>query len=191
MSHVKTCEQCGAEFSKDRRYSAAYFASQRFCSSLCAGASKRAKTAGKDMRTEFYRWVDTSGDCWLWTGARDKDGYGAFAFQGKMYRANRVALKLSGVDIPPGFYACHTCDNPSCVNPGHLYAGSPTDNMRDAVERDRVNSGERNHHAKLTEDAVRFIRSSDEACGVLATRFGVSHGAVSLARSGKTWRNVA
>lgn len=178
-------------FDKDRRYSDAYYASQRFCSLRCSSAAKTAIKQAKDMRTEFYRWVDKSGDCWLWTGARDKDGYGAFAFHGKMRRAHRVSLQLEGVTIPPGHYACHKCDNPSCVNPSHLYPGSPTDNMRDAVERDRVTSGERNHHAKLTEADVKFIRSSEEACGVLARRFGVTHGAVSMARSGKTWRHVA
>jgi hypothetical protein len=188
---VKTCEQCGKAYAKDQRYSPDYFARQRFCSAACSGAYKRACKEAKDMRTEFYRWVDKSGDCWLWTGARDKDGYGAFSFHGKTRRAHRVSLALDGVTIPAGHYACHKCDNPSCVNPAHLYAGSPSDNMRDAAERDRLNNGERNHHAKLTADAVRTIRTSPEACGVLARRFGVTHGAVSMARSGKTWRHIA
>lgn len=187
---MKTCQHCGRPFDKDPRYSRIYFQRQRFCSSACSGAFRSAHKEAKDRRAEFYRWVDQSGDCWLWTGARDRDGYGAFGFQGKMRRAHRVALELEGVEIPPGHYACHTCDNPSCVRPAHLYPGTPTDNMRDAVNRNRVLNGERNPHAKLTADLVRYIRKSSEGCGDLAARFGVTHGAVSMARSRKTWRHI-
>jgi hypothetical protein len=74
--------------------------------------------------------------CWLWLGAM-ASGYGTFLVNGKMTGAHRVAWQLYRGEISEGLFICHSCDVPSCVNPGHLFVGSNTDNQRDALNKGR------------------------------------------------------
>ena len=139
----------------------------------------------------FGRWFDANIDgCWPWTGALDRDGYGVFCYIGKVYKAHSMALRLDGRPVPKGMYACHHCDNPSCVNPAHLYVGTPLENSRDAKDRGRVPVGEKHYLAKLTEKDVLEIRASDLTCAKLAMQFGVSLSNISFIRTGKSWRHV-
>jgi hypothetical protein len=95
-------------------------------------------------------------DCWPWTGARDKDGYGSFWFDGRQQRASRVAWQLANDrPIPDGLVVRHTCDNPPCVNPAHLLLGTSHDNDLDRVERGRSATGERNGARLYPERLVR------------------------------------
>lgn len=190
---TKICENCGREFSRDVRNTRAYWAKAKFCSRDCFGAmkSKLAAAARRPLEEDFQRWVDKSGDCWLWTGALDKDGYGIFSYAKVTRRANVVALQLDGRPVSAGQYACHHCDNPSCVNPGHLYPGTPTENMADARLRNRLRVGEQSHLSKLTEASVREIRSLRHMKQpALAEMFGVSRSNISMILSGKTWGHV-
>jgi hypothetical protein len=188
----KACDHCGNRFAKDPRYTWAYWARARYCSPVCtrAAQSAAAEEARPPFEVAFEKWFQPSAGCWNWTGGLDKDGYGAFNYGGKSYRAHLVALKLDGRPVPRGMYGCHTCDNPSCVRPDHLYPGTPTQNMQDAISRGRVRRGEAQHNARLTEDAVRAIRASSISAKKLAAQYGVSRSAVELARNGKTWRHV-
>lgn len=72
----------------------------------------------------------TKNGCWLWTGAKDKDGYGVFSMDKKSHRAHRLAYKHWKGSIPPGHVIRHTCTN-LCVNPGHLLTGTQQQNMDD------------------------------------------------------------
>lgn len=103
----------------------------------------------------FRDQVDRRGpdECWPWTGTRNH-GYGVMMFRRVMYRANRLAVLIDRGPIPPGFMACHTCDNRPCCNPAHLYVGTAMDNSRDAVERDRRPRGD-SHWARRNPDLVR------------------------------------
>jgi hypothetical protein len=72
--------------------------------------------------------------CWEWLGAKDRDGYG---YHWRVRRAHRTAWVLKCGPIPKGLWVLHTCDNPSCCNPAHLYLGTVQDNVRDRDERGR------------------------------------------------------
>lgn len=96
--------------------------------------------------------------CWPWTGALSRRGYGKLWFNGAVRQAHRVVLPLVGRDCPDDRVVRHACDNPRCVNPGHLLLGSQADNSRDARERGRLPRGEDAPRAKLTDAAVAEIR---------------------------------
>jgi hypothetical protein len=89
----------------------------------------------------FWSKVNISDDpdeCWEWTRAKDSSGYGSFWFDGSAVMASRMALRLSTGDNPLDKYACHTCDNPPCCNPNHLFWGDPEENVKDMVEKGRA-----------------------------------------------------
>lgn len=87
--------------------------------------------------TKFWNQVDKSGECWLWTGCRDDQGYGRTWADGKSTNTHRLAYRLAHGEIPESAYVLHSCDNPPCVNPAHLRIGTQLDNMRDRSERGR------------------------------------------------------
>lgn len=79
------------------------------------------------------------GDCWNWTASLDRYGYGKFRKGPGLFIASRVSLAMHfGRDLDAAEMACHTCDNPACVNPAHLFVGSAKDNFVDAVRKGRV-----------------------------------------------------
>ena len=89
-------------------------------------------------RLEHY--TDTSagpGGCWPWTGARSGGGYGYLWWRGRSRQAHRLSFAAANGSIPAGAFILHRCDNPRCVNPAHLFAGSHADNMRDMFSKGR------------------------------------------------------
>lgn len=150
-------------------------------------------TAEERLRNEV---TVTASGCIEWNGPKNNRGYGRI---GRDY-AHRLAYELHHGPIPAGMFVLHSCDNPSCCNPQHLRVGTHRDNMRDAVERDRVHRpgpaqvrGEANATAKLTEADVLAIRD-DAQRGVtqrfLAARYGVTQGCISSITTRRTWRHV-
>lgn len=110
--------------------------------------------------TEFWNFVDIRGedDCWEWQRSRRIQGYGQFWFQGKLWGASRLAYHLTHGAIPEGKLICHTCDNPPCCNPNHLFAGTPRDNTLDMYRKGRANPphGDRNFIHRNPQLAPRF-----------------------------------
>ena len=108
-----------------------------------------------------------------------------------------VAWHMFKEPIPKGLFVCHSCDQPGCVNPDHLFLGTQADNMHDAIAKGRwkpaqevVARGEAHVLSKLTEADVRCIRASDETQVALGERYGVSHTVISNIRRYKTWRHI-
>ena len=108
----------------------------------------------------FWENVDIRGEeeCWEWQGSRTSGGYGVICYRGEGKYAHRLSLEFDNRPVPPRHHACHTCDNPPCVNPKHLYPGTPMDNMRDKMERGRQPKGETHYATKLSDDDVAEIR---------------------------------
>lgn len=163
------------------------------------------------LEIERYRsYVRPGGvnECWPWCGPLDSHGYGQLHWGGRLRMAGIVTLMIQGIEFGAGECALHTCDNPPCVNPAHLFKGTKQDNSNDMKWKGRERKalgdqsgsrkhpekrprGERNTEAKLTADQVQEIRASHESGSVLAARYGVHRSTVNRARAGVHWGHVA
>ena len=153
------------------------------------------------MPREFWKQVDKNGPtpavapeigrCWVWQGAKDRDGYGRFGGSAPR-RAHRRSYQMEYGVLPADALVCHRCDNPSCVNPDHLFLGTHADNHADRGVKGRTASGERNGFHRLTADEVADIRARYAAGGVtqvtLAKTFGVCSATISNITSRRYWK---
>ena len=124
-----------------------------------------------------------AGGCWIWQGAKDRDGYGVIADGGRTHAAHRVGFELFKRPLPPGSLLMHSCDTPSCVNPAHLSIGTKRTNAADMTAKGRRSS-------KLTRKQALQIRTralAGEACSALAREFMVAESTIRSIRSGSAW----
>jgi hypothetical protein len=131
--------------------------------------------------------------CWLWTGGKTAAGYGILSLGKSKLLAHRVSYFLVHRSLPEDLHICHNCptgDNPSCVNPAHLFAGTPRENWHDCRSKGRAAIGEKHPAAILTIEQVRIIHAEYKPGNgsVLARRFGVSQAAISLIIRGIHWK---
>lgn len=120
-------------------------------------------SAPEHIAARFWAKVDKSGDCWTWTGSRQKRGYGLFRIKGRLHKAHRAALMVSGIEVPAHLCVLHSCDNPPCCNPAHLRLGTKGENNTERHAKGRTvlpphSRGESKAQAKLTADQVREMR---------------------------------
>jgi hypothetical protein len=92
----------------------------------------------------FWDYVLKGDGCWLWLGATNEAGYGLYHKQ----RAHRVAYELTYGPIPSGMLACHSCDNPPCVRPDHLFPGTTKENVHDALKKNRPFGCKKTRHGE-------------------------------------------
>lgn len=109
-----------------------------------------------------------------------------------MEKAHRLAHRLHIGEIPAGMMVCHSCDNPSCCNPEHLFLGSALDNKTDCVAKGRHVKGDGLYwKAKLSEDDVRSIRQQGKRTSHdVAEQYGVSAVLIQQIRKGKVWKHI-
>jgi hypothetical protein len=166
---------------------------------------RREQVITKAQMARFWQRVDRNGPvpphaphlggCWIWTGEKSVPGYGYLSSgrKSKKVIASRLSFAIHCGRWPEPC-CLHRCDNPSCVNPAHLFEGTIADNNRDMWSKGRgTNSprkGEDHHKAKLTEEAVMEIRATPARTRELAVRFGVSVSTIKRARNGQRWRHV-
>ncbi|KKM00856.1 hypothetical protein LCGC14_1800190, partial [marine sediment metagenome] len=112
------------------------------------------------MKRFWAKVIKNKNGCWEWKNATDTSGYGLFWKNGKHHKAHRISWELHNGKIPKGLLVLHTCDNPLCVNPNHLWLGTNQDNQNDmyAKNRGKKATGEKHGCAKLTWEVVRIIR---------------------------------
>lgn len=205
IGDTKSCSKCGetkslSQFQKDPRYCFGVSGWCKTCKKLYTRAHQAGRhTAGK---SNLMTWIRKHSDrfwkmasvretgCWEWTGSKCGRGYGQVKMDYVNLRAHRVAYMLVHGD-PGDLFICHACDNPSCVNPAHLFAGTPADNMADRSAKGRAPSGENHPQAKLSADDVKSIRAAWEGKGgtqgKIAADYGVSRSTISAIVNGQNW----
>lgn len=123
----------------------------KFCSQIC-----RSQRPPSSPAFRFWKNVQITPSCWIWTGRKDKDGYGQFSrYHGQPLRAPRFAWEETYGPIPKTLFVLHGCDNPACVNPKHLFLGTALDNAQDCVNKNRTATGDQNGARTHPENLVR------------------------------------
>lgn len=145
----------------------------------------------------FWDKVEKTNSCWNWKAAiRGKTGYGAFKYQGKVYSAHRFIWFMTYHYFPKNL-VCHKCDNRLCVNPNHLFEGSYSDNLIDAIRKGKrkyINSrkGELSPSHKLTWFEVREIRNKYKkniyGAKKLGKEYGVAHKTIQRILNNTSWK---
>lgn len=136
--------------------------------------------------------VQSPEECWEWQASKSPQGYGHFGAGDGVTKAHRYSYILHNGPIPEGMHVCHRCDNPPCVNPAHLWLGTANDNNADKVAKGRAYRGEAHQFAKLTHDAVRWIRKNSPAMSsaAMARELGLCDETVRQVVKGHTWKHV-
>ena len=138
----------------------------------------------KNTAEDVWSFVDKTGECWLWTGGLDKDGYGVWWLDGKNVRPHRLICKMYGKEIKQPFISRHLCHVRNCVNPDHIVPGTQKENVEDQL---RLGT-----HSKLkySDDLIEQIkteyRNSKTTTRRLAEKYGVSKTQVGYIVQGKT-----
>lgn len=133
--------------------------------------------------------------CWIWTASSSKGGYGAMTIggrNGRAEKAHRISYQIYKGNFDKSLDVCHKCDNPSCVNPDHLFLGTHQDNMKDMQNKGRRHNhiGELHGMAILTQNDILEIRSSNLPQRKLAAQYGVAQSQIWRIKNNKSWSHV-
>jgi len=148
------------------------------------------------IEEKLKRYFVTDSNCWSWTGSKDRNGYGVFGHhRNKQLRAHRAAYEFHVGAIPTGMFVCHSCDNPSCINPKHLFVGTAKDNTQDMIKKQRktILYGELHPNSKLSNDQVlriKQLRKQNIPLNDIANQFCISFQTVSSIAKGTTWNHI-
>lgn len=191
----RPCAICSRPIPKSRLWdSRATYCSPK-CSSV-AVSQKGAFHAPPDVR--FREKLDKTpghgpnGDCWIWTGELDKDGYGRFRVNKKRVRIHVYSYQINCGEVPKGICVCHSCDVRNCANPAHLWLGDSPANTADMISkgRDRYLVGADHPRSKLTEAQALSILRDDRMQTEIAAEYGVSKATICLLKTRKTWKHL-
>jgi hypothetical protein len=193
---IENCENkhsgkgfCNKHYQKNKKYG-----------EPLAGKHSQNKAGTKEYIYENSE-IDIN-DCWIWKRSKIKKGYGHPKFKGKLILAHRLSYLTFVGEIPNNLFVLHTCDNPPCVNPKHLFLGTNQDNMKDRNNKNRQAKGEDQGNSKLVQEEVNEIRTlwsaelEERAKGKnsqltqreLGKRFGVGQGQINRIVNNKSWK---
>ena len=144
----------------------------------------------QDINTRFWNKVKKTESCWIWLGTKNTKRYGSFTNNKKHVLAHRQSYIFVHGIIPNGYYVCHKCDNPSCVNPDHLFLGTPKENTRDMITKNRKPLGENHKSSKLTNNDIYAIRKSKMSQTDIAELYGIDQTQVSNIQNYKQWKHI-
>jgi hypothetical protein len=188
-------ENCNKEKHHSKLYCSMHYKRLKY-----TGTTDKGIKARGTLEERFWKKVDKKSDneCWLWTGAKNQKGYGyigAGSKNGKMLTAHRLSYQLANNDLHDYDYVLHSCDNPSCVNPLHLRAGTQSENIKEACDKGRktppIFFGKDNPKSKLTIEKVKFIRANPQlGHKEIANMFGLSPNCIRGVRIGRTWKDI-
>ena len=164
-----------------------------------AHATKKRQEINADLfaaisaKTDLF-WSNLPGaladtECWDWQGWKSKAGYGGFGLSsGRWVSASRASLMLKlGRNLTTGMFACHTCDNPSCCNPTHLYEGTPQQNAADRGIRNRQTP---RRGEKITPETAKMIFDEAGSHSAIGRKYEVSRTMVANIKLGRAWKRI-
>ena len=193
MSKLCTVEGCTGLLSARGMCNTHYMQQRR------AGLLPIGTRAPAPLEVRFLRNLQKTDSCWVWKGRIVGKGYGMIGLGGKGAKqvlAHRLSYEMHKGSIPDAMVVMHKCDNPRCVNPDHLEAGTQSQNIKDAFARGRKFNlpsglkGEAHGASKLTNEAVFAIRASTDGFDNLAAMYGVSRSAIERIKYRMTWRHI-
>ena len=164
--------------------------------------SKQSQRAPLNTRFGRYVYLSDTSDCWQWRGAKNEHGYGVIGKGARgsgNIKANRLSYQIFyNKNLTSKECVCHSCDNPECTNPNHLFLGNQRENIRDMICKNRnspppVRLGELNNKAKLTKDNVQEIRKlsvQGMSSRKIAALFSVNKTSILSIINNKSWRHV-
>lgn len=197
-STLKQCPDCGLMKCREDFHSERMMINgvRFYLCSECASLAKERfiqRKIDKGSR-RFWERVDQTGgpdSCWPWIGTIHPNGYGVVkvvtATGKQQFRTHRLALILSGIDIPDGHLACHRCDNPICCNTKHLFVGLPYENTHDGMAKGRIKQA---MTPKQIADAKARYIPRKVSYAKLAAEYGVGETTVRDAIKGYTWKHL-
>jgi hypothetical protein len=148
--------------------------------------------------------IGDANECWEWRGRKNRAGYGALWIVSANFFAHRISFSLENGPIKPGLLICHTCDNPPCCNPSHLFLGTQQDNLKDMYTKGRgkkpplnkgvgFKKGEGHFMARLTEEKVVSLRkryANGENAGALSRELGMSKSSIRHLIKRRSWKHL-
>lgn len=196
MYHGRDCLQCRTKYLKVKRHE-----KERKTCPICKNEHNKTTIECCDKCKILNRHKKIDG-CWVWQGKLNNFGYGCFTkiIDGEKVevRAHRKSYEIFKGEISDGLCVCHTCDNPSCCNPDHLWLGTPKENTNDMIKknrgRHRLNENKRAHAAgKLTENQViemRELHKNGMNRKEIKEKFKISQSQVSGILTYKFWKHI-
>jgi predicted XRE-type DNA-binding protein len=138
-------------------------------------------------------WNVNENGCYICTSHSIKNNaYPSIMISGIRKKISRLVYENNFGEIPYGMLVCHRCDTPSCINPEHLFLGTNADNTADKLNKNRQSrlKGEQNGNSKVDTDAIKKIRTSNDAAEALVGEYGIGKTQITRIRNGESWSHV-
>jgi len=150
------------------------------------------------IKEKIQNYTKDKAGCWIWNGATTNFGHGRIKINNKTLSVHRISYEIHRGKIPNGLFVCHHCDNPTCINPKHLFLGTRSDNMKDAYNKGRIkipcHHGEYAYQHILTEKDVKKILKIKKEKKIseqeLGKKFGVARNTINNIINNRNWKHI-